>query len=483
MSADKKPIKQMFRDKFRDKSLNVAVALARSIALLALTVVLALACFRGASQDDRSGAPGEANARADAAQAQAIEATEQSQSAAEAAGTPAELALSEPDRAIVNETEPPPEVRDAQETAEQAQQSGDSERTEFLNARFQMERAQAMAPGDRGLPFTHILNDGSMFTLNPRIAWKVLEGQEINYVFSYRSTGIPLLSDQYAAGFQATQEKASRIYPMTFTSVAPAKTFNIREQIAQIEELHEREQIDCLSLEPAHSTAYTAITNKLIADGIPVFTVGVTTNGKEFRNYTQAPLQEGELAAELALTFMHDNDLDWKNFVVSSGAPATFWAQERMRGFEQEILREIPNANFITTYQNALQVGGGSYDSSITYNDYIRLLAETPDVDFIVNVDIGAEHANRAISDSGLVGEVFTLGWDVNPAQLEGIERGIQIAALDQRWSEQAGFGALACAELFANHRILPNTHTPLPIGRDQVSETLAELEPFLAEP
>ena len=142
----------------------------------------------------------------------------------------------------------------------------------------------------------------------------------------------------------------------------------------------------------------------------------------------------------------------------------------------QKILREIPNANFITTYENALQVGSGSYDASITYDDYVTLLAETPGVDLIVNVDIGAEHANRAISDSGLVGEVFTLGWDVNPAQLAGIERGIQVAALDQRWSEQAGFGALACAELFANNKILPNTHTPLPIGLDQVARPLRNL-------
>ncbi|MDQ3554828.1 MAG: hypothetical protein M3395_10560, partial [Chloroflexota bacterium] len=41
-------------------------------------------------------------------------------------------------------------------------------------------------------PLTGTLKDGSTFTLHPRVAEKLAEGEPINYVFSYGSTAIPL---------------------------------------------------------------------------------------------------------------------------------------------------------------------------------------------------------------------------------------------------------------------------------------------------
>ena len=41
------------------------------------------------------------------------------------------------------------------------------------------------------------------------------------------------------------------------------------------------------------SDSTTAITNKLMDQGIPVFTVGVTSRGHEFTNFTQVPMLEG----------------------------------------------------------------------------------------------------------------------------------------------------------------------------------------------
>ena len=372
------------------------------------------------------------------------------------------------------------DAESARSEAEAAQEEAEEAQEELLTAQNQLRDAQDQAESGGGLPYTHTVTDGSEFTLNERVAEKVRTGQPINYVFSYQSTGIALFSDQYAAGFQETQQAAQRIYPMNFTSIAPVDAINIQEQIAQIEALYSTNQIDCLSIQPADSNAYTAITNRLVADGIPVFTVGVTSNGNEFSNFTQVPMKEGRYAAELALEFMEENGYEWDTFAVSGGDPSAFWAQGRLRGFQEKILEELPDANFISTYDNALQVGGGTYDPAVTYDDYAALLNGNPELDFIENVDIGAEHANRAIIDGGREGSVFTLGWNVSYAQLDGIERGIQVVALDQRWSEQAGFGALACAELLANGRILPNTQTLLAIQVDQVEAARADLDRIL---
>ena len=349
-------------------------------------------------------------------------------------------------------------------------------------AQDQLAEAQAQATEAGGdLPFTHVLEDGSTFELNERIAKKIRTGAPINYLFSYQSSGIALFSDQYEAGFRSTQGDAFRIYPMNFTVVAPVTSpSDIQQQIAQIDAQVSVDQVDCLAIEPADSDSFTELTNRLLADGIPVFTVGLTTNGNEFTNFTQVPYNEGRQAAELSVAFMQENGLEWDTFMVSGGDPTQFWAQGRMTGFYDRILELLPDAEFLTTPENGIQVGGGGYDPGISYDDYSAILVGNPDLDFIENVDIGAEHANRAILDGGREGEVFTIGWNVSYGQLDGVEQGVQVAALDQRWSEQAGFGAIACAEFLANGRILPNTQTLLPIQKDQVDAARRDLDLIL---
>ena len=445
-----------------------------------------------AAADAAAAAAAEAKAAADLAQATAegnVAAVAAAESALAAASATAEEARSSAAQAQEEAAAAQAEAAAAQQEAAAAQAQAEAAGAEataaqeaLTAARDQLAAAQAQATEAGGdLPFTHILNDGSAFALHPRVAEKVRKGQEVNYLFSYQSSGIALFSDQYDAGFRSTQGVASRIYPMTFELRAPVESpTNIQTQIAQIEALHSVDLVDCLSIQPSDSNAFTDITNRLVADGIPVFTVGVTSNGNEFSNFTQVPHKEGRQAAELTLEFMRQNGLEFDTFAVSGGDPTQFWAQGRMQGFYDRILEEMPDANFISTPQNALRVGGGAYDPGVSYDDYRALLAGNPDLDFIENVDIGAEHANRAIVDGGREGEVFTIGWNVSYGQLDGVEAGIQVAALDQRWSEQAGFGAIACAELIANGRILPNTQTLLPIQRDQVDEARRDLDLIL---
>ena len=414
-------------------------------------------------------------AAASATAEEARESAAQAQQEAAAAQTEAAAAQAEAEAA---RQEAAAAQAEAQAAGAEATAAGEA----LAFATDQLAAAQAQATEAGGdLPFTHILRDGSSFELNERIAKKIRTGEPINYLFSYQSSGIALFSDQYEAGFRATQGDAYRIYPMDFTVVAPVTSpSDIQQQIAQIDAQVSVDQVDCLAIEPADSNSFTELTNRLLADGVPVFTVGLTTNGNEFTNFTQVPYNEGRQAAELSVEFMQANGLEWDTFMVSGGDPTQFWAQGRMTGFYDRILELLPDANFLTTPDEGIQVGGGGYDPGISYDDYRAILVGNPELDFIENVDIGAEHANRAIIDGGQEGEVFTIGWNVSYGQLDGVERGIQVAALDQRWSEQAGFGAIACAEFLANGRILPNTQTLLPIQKDQVDAARRDLDLIL---
>lgn len=318
-----------------------------------------------------------------------------------------------------------------------------------------------------GLPYTGTLKDGSTFTLHPRVADKLAKGEPINYVFSYGSTAIPLFSPQYAAGYERTLPEAQKILPMNGQAIAPASAVqDVNEQIAQFDALFKADQIDCLSIQSTGTDAFTKIVNDIMATGIPVFTVGVESNGNEFSNFTQISNKEGRQAAGIIVDYMKANNLDFKVFAVSGGDPTQNWAQGRMQGFIDGIKEAIPDATFVNDASTALVT---TYDPAATYDAYKAFIQGNPEVQVIENVDIGGEHAARAIADSGNTGKMFSLGWNVSIGQLDAIEAGTQIVALDQQWGDQAGFGALACAELLKNGKVLPNTNVLKPITTENV--------------
>jgi ABC-type sugar transport system substrate-binding protein len=333
--------------------------------------------------------------------------------------------------------------------------------------------ASAGASAAAGLPLTAELKDGSTFTLHPRVAEKLANGEPINYVFSYGSTAIPLFSPQYKAGYERTLPEAQAILPMNGQAIAPASAVqDANEQIAQIDALWKADQIDCLSVQSTGTDTFTKITNDIMASGIPVFTVGVQSNGNEFSNFTQISDKEGRQAAGIVVDFMNANGLDFKVFAVSGGDPTQNWAQGRMQGFIDGIKEAIPDATFINDATSALVT---TYDPAGTYDAYKAFITGNPEVQVIENVDIGGEHAARAIADTGNTGKIYSLGWNVSIGQLDAIEAGTQIVALDQQWGDQAGFGAVACAELLKNGKVLPNTNTLKPVTKENVVEAREE--------
>ena len=338
----------------------------------------------------------------------------------------------------------------------------------------------APSPDRSGLPYTATLKDGSTFTLAPSIVVKLEAGEPINYVFSYGSASIPLFSPQYLAGYERSLPEAQAILPMNGTAIAPASAVqDINEQIAQIQAQFDAGQIDCLSVQPTGEDAFTRITNEIMAAGIPVFTVGVESNGNEFTNFTQISTNEGAQAAQIVLDWMERTGNDLKVFAVSGGDPTQNWAQGRMKGFIDTIEAAIPDATFLNDETSALVT---TYDPAGTFDAYTAFIQGNPEVQLIENVDIGAEHAARAIEDSGNTGEIWTIGWNVSLGQLDAVERGTQIAALDQQWGEQAAFGAVACAEFLKNGNILPNTQELKPVTQENVEEAREEFMQFVEE-
>jgi ABC-type sugar transport system substrate-binding protein len=341
--------------------------------------------------------------------------------------------------------------------------------------------AAAASMGQAADPYTKKLKDGSTFKLAQRIQDKIKKGEKLNYVFSYQSSGIKGFSEQYKAGYEATQGTAGRILPMNFKSIAPsAPTGDVQLQIQQIQALANTNQIDCLSIEPANSNGMTSITNQLMAKGIPVFTVGVTSNGNELTNFTQQPNKEGHTAAAAVLSYMKAHKLNFKTFAVSGGDPSQFWAVQRAKGFRQGITAAIPGAKFLNTESSMLNV---TYDPAKTYDAYKAFLSgKGKGVSVIENVDIGAGYAARALKDAGMAGKAFSVGWNVTPEQIAALQNGTEIALFDQKWPEQAGFGALACANYLKTGKVLPNTQVLAVVDKQNYKQAQATLAKLIAK-
>ncbi len=322
------------------------------------------------------------------------------------------------------------------------------------------------------------LRHGGTFTLAPSIQAKIKAHQPFNYVFSYGSCSIQGFSQQYQAGYDASIPQANGIYPLNGKRLCPPQTQqDVTTQINQIQALLNTNQVDCLSIEPQSSTSMASLVQQVLAKGIPVFTVGLSTFGNELTNFTQVPEQEGMTAAATVISYMKAHHLHFKTFAVSGGDPTQYWAQNRAKGFREGIMKAIPGATFVTTEKNMLNT---TYDPGKTYDAFKAFLGGAgKNVDVIENVDIGGGIAARALKDAGKAGKAFSVGWNVTPDQLAAIKNGTQIALFDQNWPQQAAFGAIACSTFMKTGKVLPNTQHLTIVTKANYASALAKLKNF----
>jgi ABC-type sugar transport system substrate-binding protein len=335
----------------------------------------------------------------------------------------------------------------------------------------------AQSPSPEGWPYSGTLKDGSTFALKPEIAAKVRAGEPVNYVFSNPTSTTDIFSAQYLAGYEQSLDPASAIYPLNAKTVAPATAYDANQQISQIEALLNSNQVDCLSIGVNGADTFTNVTQKALEMGIPVFTVGAPTNGNELGQFTQIPEQEGAQTAQVVLDWAKANGVDLKKFMMSSGAPASTWAQGRMISFMDTIKQAIPDAEFVADAANALN---STFEPPKAYDAYKAFLIGHPDVQVLLSVDQGAGSAAKAIEDAGMKGKAWSVGWNPSYDQLDAIDNDLQIAVMDQKWSDQAAFGAPACATFFAKGEVLPNTQVLVAVTKENTAESRAFLDDLL---
>ena len=144
-----------------------------------------------------------------------------------------------------------------------------------------------------------------------------------------------------------------------------------------------------------------------------------------------------------------------KVFAVSGGDPTQFWAQGRMKGFEDIDQGGDPGRE-IRDHRGERPQHPMSPARPMTPT---VVPTANPSVQFIENVDIGAEHADRAIK-SWARGQGVHGRLELIKGQSKAIERGNPGRRIRSALAGSGGVRRAACASSSKNGVILPNTQT-----------------------
>jgi ribose transport system substrate-binding protein len=325
-------------------------------------------------------------------------------------------------------------------------------------------------------PSAPIKTEWGQFTLNPKIAQKVKDGQPLNVVLSVVGQATPVYGSQYKFGFAKGLTEAQQQYGVKLDGklIGPVQA-DPNEQIAQVHSELSTQGADCLVIESGSNPAFASVIDEAASQGIPVFTTGTDVDkSHRLSTFHTDWVKEGQQAAQAAVEQLKKQGVPIKQVAMTTGASDAVWAQTRMQSFMDEMKKLVPSVDFVTTPKNAPDT---TFEPSKVYSQVRAFLQGHPDVTVIYQTDVNGETVDKVISDLGRKGKTFTAGHNVSAGVLGGIANGLQVVTIDQQYVDQAAFAPRACAALLAKGEVLPNGNEALAITPDNIDQAKADFK------
>jgi ribose transport system substrate-binding protein len=204
--------------------------------------------------------------------------------------------------------------------------------------------------------------------------------------------------------------------------------------------------------------------------GIPVF--GVNADSSDSKRISFHALNEfaaGKTAGIITGEYAIANGLDWTTAALMTGSVEGGWAQGRMTGFVEGLNATLPGLEWANTSTENIESQG--WDPATSYASVEAWVLGHPDVDIIFHTDQGVTNVAKAIADNGLSGQMYTTGFNIDPATADYIRSGQIIATMVQGFSNQAARGAQACADflLDGNFDVGHVIMEPVSVTKDNV--------------
>jgi ribose transport system substrate-binding protein len=232
----------------------------------------------------------------------------------------------------------------------------------------------------------------------------------------------------------AAAQQAATDMGFTLSSYAPTAVSSVEEQTRILEDLIAK-KVDCIILAPVSTDGIASAIKKLNAAGIPVAYDNTRGSGGDYIAYTG--LDNIKLGRELGDYIAKKMGEEGK-LLILEGVPGQSTSDDRTKGVKESIAKY---PKIIAESQPAHWVYAEALDITTTY------LTKWPDLKAIVNVgNTMAQGAAEAVTNAGFDHKKIIIGsFDVTPADIESIQKGVVDFTIEQGVYYQAYWAAAAC--------------------------------------
>ncbi|WP_419847686.1 substrate-binding domain-containing protein [Candidatus Poriferisocius sp.] len=302
--------------------------------------------------------------------------------------------------------------------------------------------AAPAAPAPLGPPHTAELPWGD-FALAERIAAKLADGQQLNFVLSANATGAGGSGEVMGLGWeQAAGGFGADINPR----VIGPNSADRAAQIETIDSLIGSGSIDCLAVEVDDPAAFVEVIDRAVDAGIPTFTVGGdSADSKRFAFYGLDDRAAGKLVGAVAGEWAAERRILMRKAAVLTANVDDPRYQARMQGFVEGLLEIHSGIEFINGPDMGIESLG--FDPDEVYAATEAWVLANPDADMIFHTDQGMAQLARVIADQLLYGDMYTSGFHMNEDMANYLRDGVVVAAVAQGLSNQANSAGAACGQ------------------------------------
>lgn len=302
--------------------------------------------------------------------------------------------------------------------------------------------APTAAPAPLGPPHTAELPWGD-FALAERIAAKLADGQQLNFVLSANATGAGGSGEAMGIGWeQAAGGFGADINPR----VIGPNSADRAAQIETIDSLIGSGSIDCLAIEVDDPASFVEVINRAVDAGIPTFTVGGdSADSKRFAFYGLDDRAAGKLVGVVAGEWAAERRILMRKAAVLTGNVEDPRFQARMQGFVEGLLEVHSGIEFVNGPDMGIESLG--FDPDEVYAATEAWVLANPDADMIFHTDQGMAQLARVIADQLLYGDMYTSGFFMDEDMANYIRDGVVVVAVAQGLSNLASSAGAACGD------------------------------------
>lgn len=271
------------------------------------------------------------------------------------------------------------------------------------------------------IPQQTALAQGEGFTLAPRIAEKIANGEPLMLRVSYHD-----VSNEFAPFIKKGTEKAAKDFDVDVTMVGPVSP-DADAQIAELESLVEA-GVDGLAISSVSTDALAPVINRLLKDGIPVVTYNTDNPDSNRLGFAGQDLVQSGYEAGKVLSDLLNGEGE---VIITTLDAAAQWSIDRETG-ARKAFDEYPGIKVLQT------VNTGTEPQEI-YSNIENAMLANPTVTGILSLECcSVSPAGEYVKRNNLVGQVTVVGFDELPSTLQLVKEGVIAGTLSQAPERQS---------------------------------------------